>query len=378
MDFALTEEQEAVRDLARQILRESTPPERLRELETSGAWYDMDLWQKLADANLLGLAMPEEVGGGGFGILELCLLLEEVGRHVAPVPVLPTAVLAGLPIAEFGTAGQRERWLPAAAEGGHVLTAALEEIGSADPGQPRTRARRDGAGWRLDGEKVCVPAAHLASCILVPARTEGEGVGVFLLEPSAAGVSLERQIATSGEPLSRLALDGAEVPGDGLLGERTDAAPIVAWSVERAHVGLAAIQLGVAEAAMLRTADYVKDRKQFGRPIGTFQGVALRAADAFIDVEAMRAIQSEAAWRMSRGLHASPHVAAARWWACRAGERVVHTAQHLHGGIGADLDYPIHRFFLWSKQNQVTLGGATRQLARLGALVTAPESARGA
>ena len=139
-------------------------------------------------------------------------------------------------------------------------------------------------------------------------------------------------------------------------------------------MGLCAIQLGVAEEALRRTAEYITQRKQFNRPIATFQGVTMRAADAYIDIECMRSTLYQAAWRLSAGLSAGPEVAAARWWACRGGQRVVHTAQHLHGGIGSDVDYPIHRFFLWSKQLELMLGGASQQLARLGRMLVGDEA----
>ncbi len=368
MDFALSNEQEAVRDLARKIFSERCSDERTRDLERSGEWFDLELWAELVKANLAGLALPEDVGGSGFGMLEVALVLEEAGRQLAPIPFFASQVLGGLPLARFGSAAQRQRWLVPAAGEGLVLTAALVETGSADPARPRVAARRDGAGWRLDGVKECVPAGTLAALLLVPAQTP-DGVGVFLVEPGGPGVRLERQLATNREPQARLELAGAALPADAVLGDPNGGAEIVEWLLDHALVGLCAIQLGVAEEALRRTAEYTRTRKQFGRPIAAFQGVALRAADAYIDLEAMRATLQQAAWRVAAGLPARAEVAAAKWWACRGGQRVVHTAQHLHGGIGADIDYPIHRFFLWSKQLDVTLGGASRQLARLGALL---------
>ena len=141
------------------------------------------------------------------------------------------------------------------------------------------------------------------------------------------------------------------------------------WTVERARVALAATQLGVAQEALRRTAEYTSQRKQFGRPIGSFQGVALRAADAYIDVDCMRSTLWQALWRLDEGQTAAIEVGVAKWWASRGGQRVVHTAQYLHGGIGADIDYPIHRFFLWAKQLDLCLGGVSAQLSKLGALV---------
>jgi alkylation response protein AidB-like acyl-CoA dehydrogenase len=214
-----------------------------------------------------------------------------------------------------------------------------------------------------------VPAGTLAKLVLVPAATP-DGVGVFLVERGAPGVALERQIATHREPQARLTLDGARLAADAVLGDLGAGGEIVEWMVDRALVGICALQLGVAEEALRRTAEYTRTRRQFGRPIASFQGVALRAADAYIDLEAMRSTLLQAAWRVAQELPARAEVAAAKWWACRGGQRVAHTAQHLHGGIGADVDYPIHRFFLWSKHLDVTLGGASRQLSRLGALLT--------
>jgi hypothetical protein len=281
-----------------------------------------------------------------------------------------------MPLAAFGSGAQRRRWLGAAAGEGLVLSAALVESGSADPARPRTTARRDGSGFRLEGAKECVPAGTLAGLVLVPARTE-EGVGVFLLEPGGPGVGLEKQLATSREPQARLVLDGARLGPDAVLGDPRRGGEIVGWILDRALVGLCAIQLGVAEEALRRTAEYTKARRQFGRPIASFQAVSLRAADAWIDLEAMRSTLLQAAWRVAEGLPARAEVAAAKWWASRGGQRIAHTAQHLHGGIGADVEHPIHRFFLWSKHLDVTLGGAQRQLARLGELLASGSPAAG-
>ncbi len=370
MDFSYSEEQQAVRALASQIFSDHATHERLLELERSGEWFDMELWSLLADANLTSVAVPEAQGGGGLGILELCVVLEEQGRRVAPVPLFATAVLGGLPIAEFGDAEQQARWLRPVVEEGAVLSAALLELGGGDPARPRLTARREGDAWRLDGEKECVPALELARAVLVPARC-ADGVGVFIVDPRAQGVRVERQLLTHGEPEGRLLLEGARVSEEALLGDPTSGAEIVAWLLERAQLGLAALQLGVAQGALQDTAAYVATRKQFGRPIASFQGVALRAADAFIDVEAMRAVLLEAAWRLSEGRPAAAEVAAAKWWASMAGHRVVHTAQHLHGGIGSDIEYPIHRYFYWSKQNGLLFGGANQQAARIGAELVA-------
>jgi alkylation response protein AidB-like acyl-CoA dehydrogenase len=373
MDFSFSEDQTALRDLALRIIGDHATHERLKAVEASPEACDRELWSALAAGQLLGVALPEDVGGSGFGLVELGLLLEAVGRHCAPVPAWPTLVLGALPIAEFGTPEQRQRFLPGVARGETFLSAALIDTGSEDPLLPTVTARRDGTAWRLDGVKMCVPAAHLAERVVTPART-GEGtLGVFLLDPRAAGVERVRQETTAGEPQFLLRLSGAAVPAEAVLGEPGAGSAVVTWLVERAVAGLCAVELGVVERALRMTAEYVSTREQFGKPIGKFQAVAQRAADAYIDVAAMRWTTWQALWRLAEGLPARDEVAIAKFWVGEGGHRVVCAAQHLHGGIGIDLDYPLQRSYVWSKQIELTLGSATRHLVDLGnAIADAP------
>ena len=371
MDFSFTPEQEALRDLARSICQDHATHERLKAVEGAPDVVDRDLWRALATANLLGVAIPEADGGSGLGLVELCLVLEQLGAAVAPAPVWPSLVLAGLPLAQFGSAAQRERWLRPLATGDAILTAALMELPAEVPAAPTTMAVRDGSGWRLDGLKDCVPAAHVASAILVPARTGDRDVGVFVVEPSAQGVRLERQVATNREIQGRLTLDGVRVGADAVLGDPAQGAAIVAWLVDRAMLGLCALELGVVERAVRITAQYAGERKQFDRPIGSFQAVQMRAADAWIDVESIRLTTWQAAWRLDAGLPASDAIRVAKFLAAEAGHRITYAAQHLHGGIGVDVDSPIHRYYLWSKMLELTLGSGARQLAALGESIAA-------
>jgi acyl-CoA dehydrogenase len=370
VDFTFTEEQDAVRDLAAQVFAGHATTERVKQVEASETRVDRELWRALADAGLLAIAIPEEHGGSGLGLIELCLLLEEQGRRVAPVPLWPTLVLGAPPLAEFGSPEQQRRWLTGVARGEVILTAALAEPGVNDPLRPQTTAIRDGDGWRLDGAKPSVPAAHVADRVLVPAATTGKGgdLGVFLVDPAGPGV--ERTVAATTDRGKVAHLTFAGAPAE-LLG--ADGRRATEWMLDRALVGLCALQVGVAEGALRMAADYTSERRQFGRPLSTFQGVALKAADAYIDTEAMRVTLWQAAWRLTAGRDATQEVMVAKWWASEGGQRVVHVTQHLHGGMGADVDYPVHRHFLWGKQIEDTLGGASAQLARLGqALAEAP------
>lgn len=370
MDFALTEEQQATRDLANQILTDRETHEHLKEVEAGGEGFDRETWADLAKAGLLGIALPEDVGGSGLGFVALCQLLEEVGRTVAPVPVLPTVVLGALPIARFGTDEQRQRWLPGVVNGDTVLTAGLVELG-ADPLHPTTAVTRDGADFRLDGVKVCVPAGLSASAVLVPAVSTDGATGIFVVEPGANGATVERQDTTSGIPQARLELDGVTVGEGDTLVYGPSGGEALEWIIERATAALCAVATGVCEQALQMTAEYTKTREQFDRPIATFQAVGQRAADAYIDTEAIRLTALQAAWRLEEGLPAAAEVAVAKFWAADGGQRVVHAAQHLHGGIGVDRDYPLHRYFLWAKELELTLGGATPQLLKLGGILAA-------
>jgi 3-oxocholest-4-en-26-oyl-CoA dehydrogenase beta subunit len=253
--------------------------------------------------------------------------------------------------------------------GERSLTAALVGTG-APPESPTTTAKRDGDGWRLDGVKLCVPAGMAADLVLVPATTD-DGVAVFLVEPEGAGVSRERLDTTSGLPEARLAMDGALVDGDAVIAEPGRGETVVDWVLQRAIVGLCATTVGVCEKALELTAEHTKTREQFDRPLATFQAVAQRAADAYIDTEAVRLTTWQAAWRLSENLSAADEVAVAKFWASEGGQRVVHAAQHLHGGLGVDRDYPLHRYFLWAKQLELTLGGTTASLLRLGRALAA-------
>ena len=367
MDFTLNETQEDLRKLARSILEERATPERIRDVESSDEGIDRELWAEFAQADLLGVALPEDVGGSGHGIAELCVLLQEVGRRVAPIPLLSTIGLGSLPIAAFGGADQRKRLLAPVLEGTSLLTAALQESARHDPLAVQTTATRDGSRWRLDGTKVAVPHAPLADRIVVSARTGDDATGLFVLDPSARGVAIESTRSTHRELQANITLDGAFVGDDDVLGDPTSGNAELRYAYQHALACMCATAVGVFESAVRITADYISNRQQFGRPIATFQGATLRAADAYIDTEAVDVTTWSAIWQLAEGRDAADALAIAKFWVADGGQRVVHACQHLHGGIGVDTDYPVHRYFLWAKELELTLGGATPQLLRIGA-----------
>ncbi len=366
MDFTFTEEQETITKIARQLFEHRVTPERLTELEAGDVRHDAALWRELASADLLGIALPEKVGGSGHGFVELALLLAEVGWSVAPVPAYATLLLGADTIARYGDDAQQQRFLPDVVNGSRLLTAGLTEPGRSDPTDPATTAHRDGSGWRLAGTKELVPAAQIANTMLIPATIDDGDIGVFVIDANGDGVDIRPAATTNGEPHADVFLDGAVVSGeDRLPGNGRE---MVASLYARALVGLCAIQLGVAERALRIAASYTTKREQFGRPIGSFQAVQQRMADAFIDVEAIRWTMWQAAWLLGRDGPPGREAGIAKFWAAEAGARVAATAQQVHGGIGIDTTYPLFRYFLWAKHNELTLGSASAQLARLGAV----------
>lgn len=373
MDFSFTDEQQELAGLARRILEDKVTEPVLREVDGTGVRFHEGTWRALADANLLGIGLPTEHGGSGYGLVEQCVVLEQVGRTVAPVPVAATTVLGALPVARFGSAAQQERWVAAAASGGAVLTGAWAEPGNRRPDRPTTTAAPTGEGWRLDGLKTCVPAGTVADAFVVPAATP-DGPALFLVERDAAGLTVEAQATTGRDAYARIGLGGVVLGPDAVIGTVEDGARIVSWSLERATVALCAQMLGILDRALEMTADYTKQRVQFERPIATFQAVGHRLADCYIDIEGLRLTTWQAMWLLAEDRPAAVEVEVAKFWAAEAAHRVGHAVVHVHGGTGIDEDYPLHRYFIAAKALEFALGGATDQLLRIGAALA---SARG-
>lgn len=382
MDFNFSEEQEAVRQLAAQIFGERATHERLKQLEAEAdeaGPIDRDLWRELAKAGLLGIHLGEDVGGAGLDFVAACLVIEAAGRTAAYVPVVETMVYGALPIERFGTDAQRKAWLSGVAGGETVLTAAMAELvgevilpGGTEPATTAT-AQPDGS-WLLAGTKACVPAGLVADAVLVPATRKtsdgtSTGVGVFIVDCGTPGLTLTPQTTTTGRTEAILELDGVAVSADRQLGEGEDGTAVVSCITESATAALCVQESGACAAALELTAEYTKTRVQFDKPIATFQAVGQRAADAYVDTEAIRLTAWQAASRLAAGLPAAAEIAVAKYWAAEGGQRVVHAASHLHGGVGVDRDYPLHRFFLLTEQIEFTLGGAHESLRRLGRIL---------
>lgn len=363
MQFELDEDLAAVRDLTEKIFRDRTDVDRVRAVETAEGGHDGELWRVLADSGVLGIALPEEAGGAGMGMLGLVTLLEQQGRRVAPVPLWAALATAALPLARFGSPEQVQRWLPGFVDGSVILTGAFD----APTGRSVTvTAEEDGAGFRLNGQLVSVTGAQVAAAVLTPVGLPSGEVAVCIVPTDRRGVTIEPVSVTNRGSNATVTLEDVVVSVDEVLAG--SGAEVTRWTRRRARVALSAVQLGVCAEALRMTARYTSERVQFGRPLSTNQAVAVRAADAYLDTESIRLTTLKAAWLMDLGQEEDAEAASlvAKWWASRGGLRVVHATQHLHGGMGADIDYPIHRYFLWGRQVAFTAGSADATGAELG------------
>jgi alkylation response protein AidB-like acyl-CoA dehydrogenase len=357
MDFELSDDQAALAELAAKILADQSTPDALRAHEQSGAPTLQTAWVTFAQADLHGVALPEAVGGGGYGILEACLVAEQIGRHVTPIPYAATQACALL----LAGTGGHDDLLRGVVDGSVVLAPALSEGTTDTTAAPATTASGDGA---LTGGKSSVPWGAQAARLLVPATDPDGAVSLYLVDPSAPGVTVVPEDAMWGLPQATVELAGA-------AGTRVGGADAVA-QLERLALALScATVAGACEGALRITAAYVSEREQFGTKIGTFQAVAQRMADAYIDTQGVRLTAIQAAWRLAEGLPADEELHVAKFWAADGGHRVAHAAQHLHGGVGMDVDFPVHRYFRWIKVLELQLGSGTEHLRRLGALVAA-------
>ncbi|MFD9334568.1 acyl-CoA dehydrogenase family protein [Streptomyces sp. NPDC060028] len=342
MDFHPTEEQAAAAGLAARIFGDLATHERLA---AAGTGSDAELWKALTAAGLT--AAVEDVG-----LLGLVLLLEEQGRTTAQVPYAATCVYGVLTVARHGSAEQRARLLPALGTGEAVATGAFPE-----------RGRVTAEAGRLTGTAPAVPWLREATHVLVPDTDRA----LWFVRTDAPGVRISAVDTTAPWAAGRLTLTGAEAERIGA--DRTGAGEAYADTLAVARTAFAGLQVGVCAGSLARAVEYTSAREQFGRPLSTNQGVMLRAADAYMDTEAIRVTTYEAAWRIDEGLAAHEHALTAAWWASEAGKRVVHAGQHLHGGMGADLDHPVHRHFLWGRQLDAYLGCGSELLSELGAVL---------
>lgn len=384
MDFTFTEEQQAATEAARAVFSGVAPDAVPSPALVPGAVaedIDRPLWAGLAAGDLLSLTLAPEHGGAGLDLVALCLVLRESAKVLARVPLLETCAVA-MALQRYGDQEMAAELLPRVGRGDLVLTVGANGRTGHDPAELAVTARPDGdsggtpagAGWVLDGVQSGVPWAQVADWIAVPAHT-GDGCAVLaLIRRDDAGVTIAEQVSTNGELFGEVGLNAVRIEPHRLI----DAADAWEWLRSVLTTGTCALALGLGEAVLAMTSEYTGKREQFGFPVATFQAVAVQAADRYIDLRAMEVTLWQAAWRIAVGgtgaLPPAGDVAVAKIWASDGVRRVVQTAQHLHGGFGADTDYPLHRFHAWAKQMELSLGPAAAHEEALGDLLAASPS----
>lgn len=370
MDFALSEPQEMLQKSARDFLSREYPDKLLREMVRDERGYTPELWQKLAGMNWTGLGIPEAYGGVG-DFLDLSIVLGEMGRVGFIGPFFATVVLGASAIIEAASDKQKQKLLPAIAEGKLILTLALTETSARyTPDAVRVKATAQDGGFVIQGTKLFVPDAQSADYLICVARTEEsadprDGITLFLVESKTSGISCKLLKTIAGDKQCEVAFDGVRVPAENVLGEAGKGWSYISRVLARAAVGRCAEMVGGAQKVLEMTLDYAKERTAFGHPIGAFQSLQHRCADMLVDVEGLRFITYQAAWRLNEGLPADKEVAMAKAWVSQAFRRVVNSAHQVHGTIGFTEDHILHLYTKRARAHEFSFGDVNFHLEQL-------------
>ncbi|WP_433629451.1 acyl-CoA dehydrogenase family protein [Nocardia sp. CA-120079] len=365
MDFELTDEQVMLRDTVRELLARNYDPEtRLKVTDTELGW-SRDVWNQLAELGVLGLSFTEEDGGVGAGPVETMVVLEEIGRRLAPEPLLDAVLVPGGLVARVGSAEQRQRILPEVTGGTKLLAFAHAEPGVRWPStELATTAVQQGDSWVLTGLKNPVPHGDSADELVVSAVLPTGGIGLFLVD--AAGVQRTAYRTLDGQRGAQIEFD--KVPGE-LLGDNIDAAEAVQITIGHAQAALCAESIGAMEEALRLTTDYLKTRKQFGVTLSKFQTLTQRAANMYVSLELARSMSLYANASLADGA-ADPVVASrARLQVGRSARHIGQEAIQMHGGIGVTAEYPVSHYVARLTAIERTLGGGLEHLRVLSAQV---------
>lgn len=375
MDFSLTEEQQLLKNSARDFLTTECPKAVVKEIEATETGHSEDLWKKMSELGWMGVAIPEEYDGAGMTMLDLAVLFEEMGRAAAPGPMFASLMLGTMPIVDFGSEELKKSILPRVAMGESILTMALwEPEVNADPKYVSTKATADGDSYKLSGTKLFVPYAAVANTILVAARTKGEpgdekGITVFAVDGKAPGISLTLLKTIATDQQYEMILDNVTVPSGNIVGKAGEGIEVLKSTLLKATAMQCAVMIGGAQFEMEITAEYARNRVQFDRPIGTFQAVQHKMADMFIDATGTRWTTYKAIWMLSEGLPAEKEVAAAKAFANIACQRISFGAQGIHAGVGVDMDHDLQYYFRRQKAYDLQLGTTGQQWQALEAAI---------
>jgi len=364
MDFTFSEEQEMLKKMARDFLSDKCPKTLVKEMEESEKGYSSELWQEMADLGWMGLVLPEKYGGSDMTFLDLAVLLEEMGRACLPGPFFSTVVLGGLPILEAGSEKQKQEYLPQIASGKAIFTLALTESSADyDAGSVTVKATAENNGFVISGTKLFVPNAHIADYLLFVARTNEqpkaeEGISVFIVDAKSPGISHTVLKTIANDKLCEVVFDKVKVSKESILGQLDQGWGIVQKIIERAATARCCEMVGGLQQMLEMTVDYAKERKQYDRPIGSFQVIQHYCSNMATDVDGSRFSAYQAAWMLSEELPYVKEVAIAKAWAGDAAERVISLAHQIHGAIGVTMDHDLQFYTRRIKAAQLSFGGA--------------------
>ena len=362
MDLALSEEQEMLKKMAHDFLTDKFPKTVVKQIEESEPGYSPEIWQEMAELGWMGLVFPEKYGGGGMSFLDLAVLLEEMGRACLPGPYFSTVILGGLPILDIGSEEQKQKYLPKIASGELIFTLALTETSARyDATSITVKATGQNNDYILSGTKLFVPDAHIADYMLCVARTgDGakaeDGITIFIVDAKSPGISCAVLKTIANDKLCEVVFDQVKVPKQNILGELDQGWSEVKKIIQRAAVAKCCEMVGCIQQALDMTTDYAKERKQFDRPIGSFQVIQHYCADMATDVDGSRLSTYQAAWMISEGLPCTQEVAIAKAWAGEACQRVMALAHQIHGAIGVTIDHDLQYYTRRAKAAEVTFG----------------------
>ena len=364
MDLGLTEIQQMLKTSAQDFLSRECPLTLVREMEEDPRGFTDGLWRQMIGLGWTGVAFPEQYGGTGGNFADLGVLLEEIGRSLAPAPFFSTVVLGGMTVLDGGSDAQKEDLISRICAGTIIMTLAVPEAAAAyEPWDIQTTASQQGGGYEITGTKLFTPDAEAADMIIVAARTSSgqdpaDGVSLFLVPSGTAGLTITPMQSVGNERVFEVSLEKVNVPADSVIGATGEAWPIIERSIQRATAAQCIQMLGGAEAVLDMTVEYAKGRTQFGRAIGSFQAVQHHCARMATDVEGSRGIAYQAVWRLSEGLTAQKEVAMAKAWIGPAYRRVCGTAHQCHGAIGFTKEHDLQLYTRRAKVHELTYGDA--------------------
>ena len=375
MDFDLGKEQVMLQKSARDFLKKECPKDLVREMMDDEKGYSPRIWQKMADLGWLGLVIPEEFDGIGSSFLDLIVLLEEMGRALLPGPFIPTVVYGGRLIHAFGSDEQKQRFLPAIANGEMIMTLAmLEASGHFEPSDMTVTATSTEGGFVINGTKLFVPDAHIADYLICVVRTKKaagtDGIGLFLVDVKAKGIDVEVMTTMTGEKTCEVVFDNVLVPSDNLLGPLEGGWAMIEKLIDEAVIAESAWMLGGARWTLEESVDYAKERVQFGVPIGTFQAIQHKLANVAVEVEGATSIVYYAAWAVDENDPGKKVAAsAAKAWCSDMYTRAAMEGIQVHGGMGFTWEHDMHLYLKRAKSSQVTFGDGDYHRERIARLL---------